>query len=307
MEFFEPGTYNYVIRELRGGSLTYDGATFGLQVVVEQGSEGGLYVASATYTDGQGAWVETPTFHNVFDGDIVTLDLNVIKSLRDDQGNGLALTPGEFGFVITDADTGEDVGVGYNDASGNVALSTLVYSYRTVEEPAAENPAPGEEATEPGETPAEPTEPEEPGTGETPAEPEGPGTGENPTPDEGANPAGPELGQPAEPGQPGEPGGEGGATEPSEPAVPAEPEAPQPEVTQPEESVAAGEEPTGIGDAEEGAGAEVFSAEGRNAGEPEGFSAVSLLDLLAPAEAITTSCARCCLPAPCRTSTAAGH
>ncbi len=153
--------------------------------------------------------METPTFHNVFGGDIVTLDLNVIKSLRDDQGNGLALTPGEFGFVITDADTGEDVGVGYNDAAGNVALSTLVYSYRTVEEPAAENPAPGEEATESGEMPAEP-----------------------------------------------------------------------------EESVAAGEEPTGIGGAEEGAGAEGFSAEGTEAGEPEGLSAASLLDLLAPAEAI---------------------
>lgn len=286
MEFFEPGTYNYVIRELRGGaggSLTYDGATFGLQVVVEQGSEGGLYVASATHTDGQGAWVETPTFHSVLDGDIVALDLNVIKSLRDDQGNGLALTPGEFGFVITDADTGEDVGVGYNDAAGNVALSTLVYSYRTVEESTAENPTPGEEATEPGEMPAES---EGPGAGEKPAEPEGPAAGESPAPGEGASPAGPEPGQPAEPGQPGEPGGEGGANEPSEPAVPAEPEAPQPEVTQPEESVAAGEEPVGADDAEENADAEGFSAEGTEAGEPEGVSAASLLDLLAPAEAI---------------------
>ena len=39
MEFFEPGTYDYVIRELRGGaggSLTYDGASFGLQVVHQE-------------------------------------------------------------------------------------------------------------------------------------------------------------------------------------------------------------------------------------------------------------------------------
>lgn len=185
--------------------------------------------------------------------------------------------------MITDADTGEDVGVGYNDAAGNVALSTLVYSYRTVEEPAAENPTPGEEATEPGEMPAES---EGPGAGEKPAEPEGPAAGESPAPGEGASPAGPEPGQSAEPGQPGEPGGEGGANEPSEPAVPAEPEAPQPEVTQPEESVAAGEEPVGADDAEENADAEGFSAEGTEAGEPEGVSAASLLDLLAPAEAI---------------------
>ena len=161
--------------------------------------------------------------------------------------------------MITDADTGEDVGVGYNDAAGNVALSTLVYSYRTVEESTAENPTPGEEATEPGEMPAES---EGPGAGEKPAEPEGPAAGESPAPGEGASPAGPEPGQSAEPGQPGEPGGEGGANEPSEPAVPAEPEASQPEVTQPEESVAAGEEPVGADDAEENADAEGFSAEG---------------------------------------------
>ena len=39
MEFFEPGTYNYVIRELRGGaggSISYDGASFGLQVVHQE-------------------------------------------------------------------------------------------------------------------------------------------------------------------------------------------------------------------------------------------------------------------------------
>lgn len=39
MEFFEPGIYNYVIRELRGGtggSISYDGASFGLQVVHQE-------------------------------------------------------------------------------------------------------------------------------------------------------------------------------------------------------------------------------------------------------------------------------
>ena len=288
IEYFEPGTYSYVMRELRGGtggSIVYDGATYGLRVVVESG-EGGLYVASATYTDAQGNPLGgEPTFHNVYDGDIVALDLNLAKRLNDDQGNGLALTPGEFGFVITDADTGEDVGVGYNDAYGNVALSTLIYSYRTVEEPAEEKPAPGEEATEPSETP----NPEQPGAGETPANPDSPAEGENPG--EGTAPEQPEA--PTEPGQPGDEGGatepevpgdegnEGGATEPEEPA---EPEGPVENPEEPADEPAATEPEAP--EAGEGAADEGASVQSADAGDPEGASALSLLDLIAPAEAI---------------------
>lgn len=85
-------------------------------------------------------------------GDVVKVEIysrlqvHATKALVDENGDALALTEGQFEFVIESADTGIEVATGTNDANGNIVFDHMIpfteegtYVYRVYEKQDTDN------------------------------------------------------------------------------------------------------------------------------------------------------------------------
>ena len=113
-------TYTYVIEEVNTGvgGVTYDTeTTYTVTVKVEDNGAGGvrLYVNGDQDNEGPQYKVENLSFNNKYEAAPVSVGLTGTKTLV-----GRTQNANEFEYTVVDAATGNEVGTGVNDASGNI-------------------------------------------------------------------------------------------------------------------------------------------------------------------------------------------
>lgn len=118
--YTKPGTYNYTLCEVGGGSqkagVQYDGSTFAVTTTVTDNGNGTLSVAHKVDND-----ANTVGFTNSYTPAATSVTLGASKVL-----NGKSLDAEEFTFVLTD-EGGEQV-TATNDANGMVVFPAISYS-----------------------------------------------------------------------------------------------------------------------------------------------------------------------------------
>ena len=140
LSFTAPGTYRYWIVERNGGTtvngITYDGARYLLEIVVERNATNKLvivkadYFASATVGSSNAADYTIPASAAAFTnhyGAEGSVSVVAHKTLT-----GRDLAAGEFSFVITDA-LGNVVATGTNAADGTVTFSAMFFELADLE------------------------------------------------------------------------------------------------------------------------------------------------------------------------------
>lgn len=117
--YTKPGTYNYTLCEVGGGSqkagVQYDGSTFAVTTTVTDNGDGTLSVAHKMDND-----ANTVGFTNSYTPAATSVTLGASKVL-----NGKSLDAEEFTFVLTD-EGGEQV-TATNDANGMVVFPAIQY------------------------------------------------------------------------------------------------------------------------------------------------------------------------------------
>lgn len=117
--YTKPGTYNYTLCEVGGGSqkagVQYDGSTFAVTTTVTDNGKGTLSVAHKVDND-----ANTVGFTNSYAPAATSVTLGASKVL-----NGKSLDAEEFTFVLTD-EGGEQV-TATNDANGMVVFPAIQY------------------------------------------------------------------------------------------------------------------------------------------------------------------------------------
>lgn len=117
--YTKPGTYNYTLCEVGGGSqkagVQYDGSTFAVTTTVTDNGDGTLSVAHKVDND-----ANTVGFTNSYTPAATSVTLGASKVL-----NGKSLDAEEFAFVLTD-EGGEQV-TATNDVSGMVVFPAIQY------------------------------------------------------------------------------------------------------------------------------------------------------------------------------------
>lgn len=117
--YTKPGTYNYTLCEVGGGSqkagVQYDGSTFAVTTTVTDNGKGTLSVAHKVDND-----ADTVGFTNSYAPAATSVTLGASKVL-----NGKSLDAEEFTFVLTD-EGGKQV-TATNDANGMVVLPAIQY------------------------------------------------------------------------------------------------------------------------------------------------------------------------------------
>lgn len=117
--YTKPGTYNYTLCEVGGGSqkagVQYDGSTFAVTTTVTDNGDGTLSVAHKVGND-----ANTVGFTNSYAPAATSVTLGASKVL-----NGKSLDAEEFTFVLTD-EGGEQV-TAINDANGMVVFPAIQY------------------------------------------------------------------------------------------------------------------------------------------------------------------------------------
>lgn len=117
--YAKPGTYNYTLCEVGGGSqkagVQYDGSTFAVTTTVTDNGKGTLSVAHKVDND-----ANTVGFTNSYAPAATSVTLGASKVL-----NGKSLDAEEFTFVLTD-EGGKQV-TATNDANGMVVLPAIQY------------------------------------------------------------------------------------------------------------------------------------------------------------------------------------
>lgn len=117
--YTKPGTYNYTLCEVGGGSqkagVQYDGSTFAVTTTVTDNGDGTLSVAHKVDNDANAVG-----FTNSYTPAATSVTLGASKVL-----NGKSLDAEEFTFVLTD-EGGEQV-TATNDANGMVVFPTIQY------------------------------------------------------------------------------------------------------------------------------------------------------------------------------------
>lgn len=120
IRYTEPGTYNYTLCEVGGGSqkagVQYDGSTFAVTTTVTDKGDGTLSVAHKVDNDANAVG-----FTNSYTPAATSVTLGASKVL-----NGKSLDAEEFTFVLTD-EGGEQV-TATNDANGMVVFPAIGYS-----------------------------------------------------------------------------------------------------------------------------------------------------------------------------------
>lgn len=120
IRYTEPGTYNYTLCEVGGGSqkagVQYDGSTFAVTTTVTDKGDGTLSVAHKVDNDANAVG-----FANSYTPAATSVTLGASKVL-----NGKSLDAEEFTFVLTD-EGGEQV-TATNDANGMVVFPAIGYS-----------------------------------------------------------------------------------------------------------------------------------------------------------------------------------
>lgn len=118
--YTKPGTYNYTLCEVGGGSqkagVQYDGSTFAVTTTVTDNGDGTLSVAHKVDNDANAVG-----FTNSYTPAATSVTLGASKVL-----NGKSLDAEEFTFVLTD-EGGEQV-TATNDANGMVVFPAIGYS-----------------------------------------------------------------------------------------------------------------------------------------------------------------------------------
>lgn len=118
--YTKPGTYNYTLCEVGGGSqkagVQYDGSTFAVTTTVTDNGNGTLSVAHKVDSD-----ANTVGFTNSYTPAATSVTLGASKVL-----NGKSLDAEEFTFVLTD-EGGKQV-TATNDANGMVVFPAIGYS-----------------------------------------------------------------------------------------------------------------------------------------------------------------------------------
>ena len=118
--YTKPGTYNYTLCEVGGGSqkagVQYDGSTFAVTTTVTDNGDGTLSVAHKVDND-----ANTVGFTNSYTPAATSVTLGASKVL-----NGKSLEDGEFSFAFEGED-GTRLTAG-NDANGMVAFPAIQYS-----------------------------------------------------------------------------------------------------------------------------------------------------------------------------------
>lgn len=119
INYTKPGTYNYTLCEVGGGSqkagVQYDGSTFAVTTTVTDNGKGTLSVAHKVDND-----ANTVGFTNSYAPAATSVTLGASKVL-----NGKSLDAEEFTFVLTD-EGGKQV-TATNDANGMVVLPAIQY------------------------------------------------------------------------------------------------------------------------------------------------------------------------------------
>lgn len=117
--YTKPGTYNYTLCEVGGGSqkagVQYDGSTFAVTTTVTDNGDGTLSVAHKVDSD-----ANTVGFTNSYTSAATSVTLGASKVL-----NGKSLDAEEFTFVLTD-EGGKQV-TATNDANGMVVFPAIQY------------------------------------------------------------------------------------------------------------------------------------------------------------------------------------
>ena len=117
--YTKPGTYNYTLCEVGGGSqkagVQYDGSTFAVTTTVTDNGDGTLSVAHKVDND-----ANTVGFTNSYTPAATSVTLGASKVL-----NGKGLDAEEFAFVLTD-EGGEQV-TATNDVNGMVVFPAIQY------------------------------------------------------------------------------------------------------------------------------------------------------------------------------------
>lgn len=117
--YTKPGTYNYTLCEVGGGSqkagVQYDGSTFAVTTTVKDNGDGTLSVAHKVDSD-----ANTVGFTNSYTPAATSVTLGASKVL-----NGKSLDAEEFTFVLTD-EGGKQV-TATNDANGMVVFPAIQY------------------------------------------------------------------------------------------------------------------------------------------------------------------------------------
>lgn len=117
--YTKPGTYNYTLCEVGGGSqkagVQYDGSTFAVTTTVTDNGDGTLSVAHKVDSD-----ANTVGFTNSYTPAATSVTLGASKVL-----NGKSLDAEEFTFVLTD-EGGKQV-TATNDANGMVVFPAIQY------------------------------------------------------------------------------------------------------------------------------------------------------------------------------------
>lgn len=118
--YTKPGTYNYTLCEVGGGSqkagVQYDGSTFAVTTTVTDNGDGTLSVAHKVDND-----ANTVGFTNSYTPAATSVTLGASKVL-----NGKSLEDGEFSFTLEGKD-GTQLTAG-NDANGMVVFPAIQYS-----------------------------------------------------------------------------------------------------------------------------------------------------------------------------------
>ena len=118
--YTKPGTYNYTLCEVGGGSqkagVQYDGSTFAVTTTVTDNGDGTLSVAHKVDND-----ANTVGFTNSYAPAATSVTLGASKVL-----NGKSLEDGEFSFALEGED-GTQLTAG-NDANGMVVFPAIQYS-----------------------------------------------------------------------------------------------------------------------------------------------------------------------------------
>lgn len=117
--YTKPGTYNYTLCEVGGGSqkagVQYDGSTFAVTTTVTDKGDGTLSVAHKVDSD-----ANTVGFTNSYTPAATSVTLGASKVL-----NGKSLDAEEFAFVLTDE--GDKQVTATNDANGMVVFPAIQY------------------------------------------------------------------------------------------------------------------------------------------------------------------------------------
>ena len=114
MNYTAPGTYNYTVSEVNGGTsgTTYDDAEYGVTIAITDNGMGQL-VATVTYNDGD------IVFNNTYNADSTSVALTGKKELI-----GMELMEGMFSFIVKD-ENGAIVSTGINSANGTINFGEI--------------------------------------------------------------------------------------------------------------------------------------------------------------------------------------